>query len=1048
MSITELAIKRPLFITVIFVTLLLFGYISYKTLNYNLLPKFETNMLTVTTTYTGASPAEVKTSVTKPIEDAVAAIEGVDKISSSSQEGMSSVTIELNNDANVKQAQLDAERKINQIKSTLPADADDPIVTRFSSDDQAIMKVSVTSTLTDTKLYDFIDQQVKPLLTNIPGVAQIDITGGTERQINVALDNDKLKAYNISVTDVNQAVVYSGASYPAGSLKSSNTRYSIDLNAKIKNVEDLRNVIIKQNNDGSRIQLKDVAYVTDGQEENTTLNRLNGQPAIGIEIKKQTDANTVKVCQLAAQKLEELKTTYASYGFSYHIAADQSIYTLKSADAVIEDIFLAILIVAAVMLFFLHSARSSSFVLVALPSAMIPTFILMWAFNFSLNLMTLMSLSLVVGILVDDSIVVLENIFRHLEMGKDKRTAALEGRNEIGFTAMAITLVDVVIFLPLALIGGLIGNIVREYSLVVVFSTLMSLFVAFTLTPLLASRWGKLPHLDKSTLWGRINLWFESLIDQFRDFYTNILKWALSHKRYVILLVAVLIIGSVALIPAGFVGAEFIGQSDRGELNIQIDLASQSSLKQTNYTVSQAEKIILKHPEVKDVFSNVGTQQGASIGTNGSSNSNLAELTVTLVDKKDRKISTTDMGKQLREELSAIPGLKPTIKLTGITGNASYDIQIAVKGTNMDSIVKAAAIIKQIVASTPGADYVQYSTKEAKTQVSIVLNRDKMAKFGVSVGDVGSAVQYAFKGNDNTKYRDNGEEYNINLELDDADRNNISNVRNLNIYNSRGGIIPLTEVADIRETLTQSVLERNDRLNSMQINAAAVGRPSGTIMDEIKEKIARKGLPQGIQISEEGFTKNQADSFKSLFMAIGIGVLLIYLIMVALYESVVYPFVVLFSMPVAIIGAVLALALTMKTINVFSLLGIILLLGLVAKNGILIVDFANHQKEKGMSVVDSLIEAGRERIRPILMTTLAMVFGMLPMALSTGAGSETKSAMAWVIIGGLTSSLIFTLILVPSVYMIIESWRIKVNKWVNGKEKAGYTMPDTQSTGQ
>lgn len=1042
MSITAFAIKRPLFITVIFVCLLLFGYISYKTLNYNLLPKFETNMITVSTTYTGASPDEVKTSVTKPVEDAVAAIEGVDRISSSSQEGMSTVTVELDNSADVKQAQLDAERKVEQIKASLPDGVDDPVVSRFSSDDQAIMKASVTSSLTDTKLYDFIDQQVKPLLTNIAGVAQIDIIGGTERQINVALDNDKMKAYKISISEINQAVVYSGASYPAGSLTSTSMRYSIDLNAKVKSVEELRKVTVRQNADGSRVLLEDLASVTDGQEESITLNRLNGQPAIGIEIKKQTDANTVEVCRLAAAKLEEIKKTYTSLGFNYHIASDQSIYTMESADAVIEDIFLAIVIVALVMLFFLHSLRSSSFVLVALPSAMIPTFILMWAFDFSLNLMTLMSLSLVVGILVDDSIVVLENIYRHLEMGKDKRTAAIEGRNEIGFTAIAITLVDVVVFLPLSLTGGLIGNIVREYALVVVFSTLLSLFVAFTLTPLLASRWGKLAHLNKNSLWGRINLWFESLIDQLREFYTGILKWALVHKRYVILLVMALIIGTIALVPAGFVGAEFITQSDRGELNIQIDLASQTSLKQTNAVVAQAEAIILRHPEVKDVFSNVGTQQGANFGANGSSNSNLAELSVMLVDKKDRDMETAELGKILREELLAIPGLKPTIKLTGITGNASYDIQIAVKGTDMDSIMKAARIVKEIVTKTPGTDYVQYSTKEAKTQVSVILNRDKMSRLGVSVGDVGSAVQYAFKGNDNTKFRENGEEYNINLELDDADRNNIVNVRDLNIYNSRGAIIPLSEVAEIRETQTQSVLERADRLNSIQVNAAAVGRPSGTIMEEINAEIARAKLPAGIQVSEQGMSKNQGESFSSLFLAICIGVLLIYLIMVALYESVVYPFVVLFSLPVAIIGAILALALTLETINVFSLLGIILLLGLVAKNAILIVDFTNQLKEKGMPVRDALIEAGRERLRPILMTTLAMVFGMLPMALATGAGSETKNAMAWVIIGGLTSSMIFTLVLVPSVYMIIERWRIGVNRFF-GKRNAGQPVPET-----
>ena len=1035
MSITELSIKRPLLITAIFTTLILFGYLSYKSLSYNLLPKFDTNSISVNTTYTGASPDEVQTSVTKPIEDAVAAIEGVDQITSSSQEGTSNVTVTLKSDVDVKEAQLDAERKINQIKATLPTDVNDPVVSRFSTNDRAIMKISVTSSISGTELYDFINLQNKPLLTNIQGVAQVDIIGGNERQINVSLDNDKLQAFKISSSDINQAVAFSGVSYPAGSITNKNSRFSINLNAKVKSVEDLRSIVVRQSDDGSRILLRDVAYITDTQKESTTLNRINTEPAIGIEIKKQTDANTVNVSSLVREKLSEIKTLFVSKDFNYHIASDQSIYTLESANAVIDDLFIAIMIVACVMLFFLHSLRSASFVLIAIPSAMVPTFIGMWYFGFSLNLMTLMGLSLVVGILVDDSIVVLENIYRHLEMGKDKRSAAIDGRNEIGFTALSITLVDVVVFLPLSLAGGLIGNILREYSLVVVFSTLMSLLVAFTLTPLLASRWGKLSHLSKNNLWGRINLWFESIIDNLRELYTKILRWSLGHKRYVFLSVFVLIVASLALIPAGFVGTAFIPASDRGELNIQIDMASETTLKETNQAVAKVEKIILALPEVINVFSNVGTQQGASVGLSSSSNSNLAEITVVLTEKHNRSMSTEQFGKVIREEISDIPGIKPTIKMVGITGNSSFDLQLAVKGANIDSIAKAAAVVKQIVINTPGADYVQYSTKEAKTQVTVTLNRDRMASLGVSVGDVGSAVQYGFSGNDDTKFRDKGEEYNINMELDEADRQTIDDVRNLTIYTTRGASIPLREVADIRETLSQSVLERTDRLNSIKINAAAIGRPSGTIMEEIQTRLAQTKFPEGIVVSVEGMSKNQNDAFGSLFLAMGVGILLMYLIMVALYESIVYPFVVLFSLPVAIIGAVLGLALTLNSLNLFSLLGLIMLFGLVAKNAILLVDFANHEKEKGTSVVDALIEAGRERLRPILMTTLAMIFGMLPMALAGGAGSETKNAMAWVIIGGLTSSLIFTLVLVPSVYLVIESWRIKVNELFSAVKK-------------
>ncbi len=791
MSITELSIKRPLLITVLFVTLILFGLIGYNNLSLNLLPKFTVNNISVNTTYTGASPEEVLTSVTKPLEDALSSVEGVDAISSSSQEGSSSISLELTNSVNTSDAQLDAERKINQILASLPQGVDDPVVSRMSSDDDPILKLSISSDMSDTELYDFIDNEIKPLLTNVPGVSDVNVIGGTKRQINIEIDNDKLKAYNLSLLDVNSVVSFSGVSFPAGTIENENNRYSLDLNAKVQSVEQLRDVVIRQNNDGSRVLLKDVASITDGKETVTQLNRLNSEPAIGIEIKKQTDANTVEVSKLAKQRLEELKKEYATDNFEYNIASDQSIYTQASADSVVHDLFLAIIIVSFVMLFFLHSVRSSTFVLVALPSAMIPTFILMWTFGYSLNMMTLMSLSLVVGVLVDDSIVILENIFRHMEMGKDKRTAALDGRKEIGFTALAITLVDVVVFLPLGLVGGMIGNIVKEYAMVVVFSTLMSLLVAFTLTPLLASRWAKLPHLSKTSLWGKINIWFESLIDNFREFYSKVLKWSLNHKRYVISAIFILIIGSIALIPAGFVGTEFIPQSDRGELNIQIDLAGSTPLKETNAKVAQIERIILKHPEVVNVFSKVGTQSGAAMGSNASSNSNLAEISIQLTDVNERDISTVNFGRKVRDEIAQIPGIKPTIKTVGMTGNANFDIQMNVQGVNRDSIMKAAAIVKTIFEKTPGTDYVQYSSKEAKPQISIVLDHDKMASYGVTVNDVGNAVQYGFSGSDNTKFRDNGEEYAINLQLDGFNTMSIEDVRRFNVRNSRGVTIPL-----------------------------------------------------------------------------------------------------------------------------------------------------------------------------------------------------------------------------------------------------------------
>ncbi|MGN6648349.1 MAG: efflux RND transporter permease subunit [Cytophaga sp.] len=1029
MSITEISIKRPLLITVIFFTLILFGWISYQTLDYNLLPKFEVNVITVQTVYRGASSDEIQSSVTKPVEDAVASIEGIDNITSTSMEGVSMIVIQLKPGTSTINAQRDAERKINEIKAGLPDDVNDPVVRRVNLDEIPVLKVSATANMSQTQLYDLIDQKVKPLLLNVEGVGTVGIIGGNEREIKITLDNDKLQAYGISSAQINQAIVTSNSSYPAGSVETSDDRLSIRMNAKVSQVEELRNLVVAENKDGSRILIKDVATVTDALAESTTINRINQRSGIGIEIIKQSDANTVNVSQAAKARLEELKTLYKAEGFTYQIASDQSVYTLASADAVMHDLFLAVLIVGTVMLLFLHSFRSSLFVLVAIPSAMIPTFILMYIFGFSLNLMTLMGLSLVVGILVDDSIVVLENIFRHLEMGKNKVQASLDGRNEIGFTALAITLVDVVVFLPLSLSTGIIGNILREFSLVVVFSTLMSLFVSFTLTPLLASKWGKLEVLNKNSLWGLINIKFEDFLTGLRDAYGKALSWALKkgHKRWVGLTVIVLFFGSIALLPAGFIGFAFISAGDRGEFAIKVEMAPETPLYQTNLKVKEIEEILLAQPEVTKVFTNVGTQSGAMGG--GSSNSNLAEITVTLVDKSERALSADKFGAEMRNKIGEIPGIKVTVLPVSITGNSQSPIQIAVKGTDMDSLWKAARILKDVVVSTPGTDYVDFSTKSLKTEIDIKIDRDKLSNVGISIPEIGSAIQLAFRGDDQTKFKDRGEEYNINVSLDKGDKRDIESVKNLIIRTSKGGYIRLSEVADIQEVLGQSVLERTNRMNSIKVTSAAVGRPSGTIVADIQATLATKKLPDGILIDYQGDAKNQKDAFGSLGLAMLMGIILVYLIMVALYESLVYPFVVLFSIPVALIGALLALALTMQTLSIFAIVGLIMLLGLVAKNGILIVDFTNHLKAEGMSRFDALVEAGKERLRPILMTTIAMITGMLPIALATSSGAEVKNGMAWVIIGGLTSSLILTLFLVPTMYMLIDTAVERVDKF-------------------
>jgi HAE1 family hydrophobic/amphiphilic exporter-1 len=1020
MSIAEVAVKRPLLIVVIFTVLLLFGVQCYFKLNYNLLPKIEVATVTVSTVYPGASAAEVETSVTKKLEDAFASIEGLDKITSTSQEGVSQISVALKSGTDIDAAERNIQRKADQAQNDLPETIDRPVVNKVNLEETPVIRAGVTSKLAPRTLYDLIDKQLRPVLQNVPGVGQVNIIGGDEREIQVNIDQGKLKAYGLGITQITEAVKNANQSFPAGKIETVNQQLSIQYDANVVSIDQIRNLIVSQRLGEGSIYLKDVAEVVDATAKTTAINHINGLPSIGVQIIKQSDANAVNVSKGVKAAFAGIEKQYAGQNLKFAVSTDQSTYTLKSADAVIEDLGLAILIVGVVMLAFLHSFRSSMFVLVALPSSIIPTFIAMYLLGFSLNLMSLMALSLVVGILVDDSIVVLENIYRHLEMGADRKKAALDGRSEIGFTALAITLVDVVVFLPLAVSGGIIGTILKEFSLVVVISTLMSLFVSFTVTPMLASCFGKIEVMNQKTLWGRLNIGFERMIDSLKDAYGRMLTVALRRKRYLLLGVIILLIGSIMLLAKGFIGAAFIPSGDQGEVIIKLELTPAASIYQTNMVTQQAEKIILERPEVSKVFSSIGFVSGSVAGT--SNNANLAELTVTMTDVKERSISSEDFGVLIQGKISAaIPGVKVTASPTSLSGQGNTaPIQIGIKGVNLDDVRKVAEAYQKIIATVPGTQFVQLSVKDRKQQIEVKLNREKMTLLGLNASQVGLALQNSFNGDDKSKFKQSGNEYNILIGLDRYNRSDIANVRNLSFTNSDGQSFVLSQFADVKDGLGESVLQRSDRLGSITVNANVAGRPTGTVAEDIKAKVKQVKIPEGITVEYLGDVKNQGDAFGSLGLALLTAIILVYLIMVALYESTIYPFVVLFSIPVALIGALLALALSMESLNIFSIIGMIMLLGLVSKNAILIVDFTNQLKSEGHPVFEALVEAGKERLRPILMTTLAMIFGMLPIALATGPGSEIKNGMAWVIIGGLTSSMILTLFVVPSMYLIID----------------------------
>jgi hydrophobic/amphiphilic exporter-1 (mainly G- bacteria), HAE1 family len=1028
MSITQIAIKRSTLVVVVFSILTVLGLVCYTMLNYNMFPKMDIPVVSVTTQYPGASASVVENSVTKKLEDALSSLENMDYMTSSSQEGVSSVTLTLLASANADKALEDAQRKVNQILSDLPTGVKTPSLSKFSSDDTPVLKLGIRANMPDTKLYLLTKEHIKSQLAKIQGVGQVSLIGGNEREIRINVNRDKLDAYKLSISQIYQAVSNSNLELPTGKIESSLKQYTVRLSGKVTSLDELRNMVVSKDKTGSTIKLSDIAEVTDGVGDPSNLNRINGENSIGVVIQKLTDANSVKVCQLVKKELGNIEKLYASDNVKFDVASDNSVYTLESANAVMEDLCIAIILVAIIMFLFLHSVRNSFIVLISIPTSIISVFTCMYVLNFSLNMLTLMALSLVIGILVDDSIVVLENITRHLQMGKNKEQAALDGRSEIGFTAVAITMVDIVVFVPLSLVMGMIGNMLREFSLVVVFSTLMSLFVSFTITPLLASRIAKLEKLTWNTWMGKLGLKFEELYNKLVIVYERILRWSLKHRKVVYSLVSVLIVLSFSLIIFGFIGTEFITNGDRGEFVIKLEGEPQNTLYQTNILTQKVEDILSRHPEVTKIFSNVGYSSTSGFMGTGSSEQHKSEITVTLVNKKMRNQSVDDFSLMVKREiLNTIPGVKITTAAVSITGGANdAPIQVLLRGSDLNKVYDIADSVKAIVKSISGTSDIQLSVEKSKPEMRITLNREKMSLLGLSVYSVGTTLNLAFAGNTDLQYTDEGEDYDINVKFDQFDRKKVDNIGSLTFTNNNGETIELRQFAEIYQSLGPSKLERYNRMSSLTVKAAVFGRPTGTVGAEIKEAISKKIHDPGINIEYKGDLERQSEAFSSLFTALMAAIILVYCVMVALYNSYLYPFVVLFSIPVAIIGALFALALSGETISIFSIIGMIMLIGLVAKNAILLVDFTNHLREKGAIVTEALVEAGKERLRPILMTTVAMVFGMLPLATATGAGSESKNGLAWVIIGGLLSSLLFTLVLVPCVYTAMENIKGKI----------------------
>ncbi|NLK51470.1 MAG: efflux RND transporter permease subunit [Syntrophomonadaceae bacterium] len=1022
MKITNLALRRPSLIAVIFLALLILGLFSYTRLPADLLPKMEFPFVAVIVPYPGAGPEDVESKISKPLEDAMSSLNNIDSLRSFSQEGMSMIWIEYKLDADPNLAVEEVQRKYNAVINELPVEAEPATIQQFNINDTPILQMSVTGNLPEAELFNLMKNHIQPQLQQVKGVSRVVLLGGKEREIQIEIQPERLHAYQLSILQILPALQSDNQNVPAGKIEDYGLNYVVRIKSQASKLEELENIVVARTPDGP-VYLRDIARVHDTYKEDQSIIRLNGEPGIGLLVFKRSDANTIETNQKVTERVAQLEN---QFGIQIALAYDSAEFIRDSLQGMQEELLMAILIVALVIFLFLGSWRGSLIILLSIPISLISTLIFVKLFDFSLNLMTLMGAALVVGIIVDDSIVVLENIQRHIEKGTDRLTAVQKSIQEIGIAVIGISLTLVIVFLPVALVPGIAGKIFREFGLVIVCATLLSLLVALTLIPLLASRLSHLGNLERSS-------WLTTGLKAFNRFlvalsssYARGINWTLNHKKTVLSLALTALIASGALIPLRIVGTEFIPKIDRGEFILKLKAAPGTSLNQMDTLVKEIESEVGSLPEVKQVFTSVGFITGEY---DASSASNLAELRIILQETGVEKSAS------VKQKVKAIAdrraGLESAIGLTSIWGSAEdADVRLEVRGYNLEELKQVTEMVSEVVALTPGTRDVRTTIESGLPEYNIRVDRAQAAAHGLLTGEVTGTLGLFLTGKVVSKFSEGEDQYDVRLIGDPAARNHIPDIPELLITSPMGEQIRLDQIARFSQGSGLKKIERVGRQRVFVVNANLEGRSLGDAVNDIKTQLNEKSIPPGVNLVFEGYQKFFEDSMRDLSLAMLLSAIFVYLIMVAIFESFLLPFTIWFSVPMALIGALLALAITRQTLNIFSMIGMIMLIGLVTKNAILLVDFANILRKQGMSIKEALIQAGSMRLRPILMTTVTMVLAMVPLALGLSTGSEMRRGMSIALIGGLISSTILTLFVVPVIYQLLEGLKAKIyHRW-------------------
>ena len=1051
MFLSDVSIKRPVFATMLMVLLVVLGLVSYKRLAIDEYPDVTYPVISVSTSYAGASPEVMMRQVSKPMEEALNTVQGIKEINSTSSEGSSNVRVTFNLGVDIGVAQQDVQAKVAQIRRQLPPNVLEPVIRHFDPNDAPIMSVALQSNERSIReLTDLADEVVGVRLEAIPGVGGINVNGGNARQIQVLLDPDAMRAYNVSPVQVTQALQRENQEVPAGRISRGSTEQLVRISGRIEDPRAFGDITVTVRNNVP-VRIRDVAQIVDGAEERRSQSEIAGKgeepsPAVSIEVLKISESNTVAVADSVRKVLKDLESVLPA-DVKTTVIRDQSQKIREALTDVETTIVLGAILTIFIIYLFLNSWRSTVITGLTLPVSIISAFFIMWVFDFTLNTMTLLALSLAIGLLIDDAIVVRENIVRHLEMGKDHHRAAKEGTDEIGLAVAATSLAVVAVFFPVAFMGGMIGRIFMQFGVTVAFAVLVSLFVSFTLDPMLSSIWRD-PEVEGGQSHGhavegqklgpvrRFAFWFNAKFENIADRYPKWLSWSLNHRATVLGVALASVIAAFLIIPK--LGFTWMPDADTGELTVSYRTPPGSSVQYTFGKGREIADFLRKQPDVEFTYLSVGGGGGRGV--------NNGNVYVRLSPKEERR-PLADIQADLRGKLRTIPNVRPSIQgQQSIFGGRGQPIRINVQGPEISRVKIEAARVLDVVKSVDGTAEPNSTDEGEIPQLDVQVDRQEAWRAGVGINSIAATLQPLFSGQRATRWEDpQGYEHDVMVMYPQSMRTSAADVAGIvipstqiNPATGQPAMIPLSQVANVRAGVGPQQIDRRNLEQQVVVNSGVLpGKPMGDVADAARKAIAAMGLPPSYHTSFGGDVQNMDETKGYVLEAIILACIFIYLILASLFGSFFQPLAIMLALPLSFIGVALALLITKGNINVMTMIGIIMLMGLVTKNGILLVDFTNQQREQGRTRLDAILSAGRIRLRPIIMTTVAMIFGMIPLALAIGEGAEQRAPMARAVIGGLITSTLLTLFVVPVVYTLLDD----AVSWVRNRRRAPAEQP-------